>query len=185
MLRVVDTKIKRTQAPYIFLLSGHVNSQKSDFLGKSLRTHKFSTGKFFGATTHRILTHSAFRECSRFGWPSLRFEVTAAHRPKPGSVTKKSEVSRKINTFVFLVRSFETNSTCCPSLDPIFYSFQSNQTKNTKSVQFSWHRICIATYLETRVNFGLKDTLPPFAIHILNNLDMRIHQVPPKIYHTY
>ena len=27
--------------------------------------------------------------------------------------------------------------------------------------------------------------LPPFAIHILSRLDMRIHHVAPKIYHTY
>ena len=27
-------------------------------------------------------------------------------------------------------------------------------------------------------------SVPPFAIHILNRLDMRIHQVAPKIYHT-
>ena len=27
--------------------------------------------------------------------------------------------------------------------------------------------------------------LPPFAIHILNRLDMSFHQVAPKIYHTY
>ena len=44
--------------------------------------------------------------------------------------------------------------------------------------------------LEIRVNFeqpylDLRDSLPPFAIHILNRLDMRIHQVVPKIYHTY
>ena len=44
--------------------------------------------------------------------------------------------------------------------------------------------------LEIRVNFwrpwlGLADSLPSFVIHILNRLDMRIHQVSPKIYHTY
>ena len=44
-------------------------------------------------------------------------------------------------------------------------------------------------WLEIRVNFerpylDLRDSLPPFAIHILNRLDMRIHQVVPKIYHT-
>ena len=36
-----------------------------------------------------------------------------------------------------------------------------------------------------RPQLGLKDSLPPFAIHILNRLDIRIHQVAPKIYHTY
>ena len=46
------------------------------------------------------------------------------------------------------------------------------------------HRNCVATNLEMRVNFGgLKHPLPPFAIHILNRLDMRIHHIPYKIYH--
>ena len=78
MWKVGGTKIERTRARYIFLPSGHVNSRKSDFLGKTLRTRKSSTGKFFGATTHGILTHSGIRECSQFGGPSLRFEVIAA-----------------------------------------------------------------------------------------------------------
>ena len=36
-----------------------------------------------------------------------------------------------------------------------------------------------------RENFYISYSLHPFAIHILNRLDMRIHQVAPKIYHTY
>ena len=35
------------------------------------------------------------------------------------------------------------------------------------------------------IRYG-SDILPPFATHILNCLDMRIHQeVASKIYHTY
>ena len=48
MWKVGGTKIERTQARYIFLPSGHVNSQKSDFLGKTLRTRKLSTEKISG-----------------------------------------------------------------------------------------------------------------------------------------
>ena len=51
---------------------------KKWFWGKALRTHKLSTGRFFGAGTHGILTHSGFRKYSRLGWPSLLFEVIAA-----------------------------------------------------------------------------------------------------------
>ena len=45
-------------------------------------------------------------------------------------------------------------------------------------------------FLENRVNFGrpyfsLKHPLPPVTTHILNCLDMRIHQEASKIYHTY
>ena len=51
---------------------------KKWFGGKVLRTRKISTGRFFGAGTHGILTHSGFRKYSRLGWPSLLFEVIAA-----------------------------------------------------------------------------------------------------------
>ena len=45
-------------------------------------------------------------------------------------------------------------------------------------------------FFETRVNFGwlyvgLKDPLPPLAIHILKALDVPFHMVPPNICHTY
>ena len=61
------TKIERTGARYILLLCEHGNSQKSDFLCKTLCTHKFSSGKFFGPGTYGILTYSGFRKCSWFG----------------------------------------------------------------------------------------------------------------------
>ena len=41
-------------------------------------------------------------------------------------------------------------------------------------------------FFNMRVNFGrLLHPLPPFAIHILNRLGMRIHQVASKICHTH
>ena len=45
-------------------------------------------------------------------------------------------------------------------------------------------------FFETRVNFGwlyvgLKDFLPPLAIHILKALDVLFHMIPPNICHTY
>ena len=51
MWKVGGTKIERTRARYIVLPSGHVNLRKSDFLGKTLRTQKFSTEIFFGTGT--------------------------------------------------------------------------------------------------------------------------------------
>ena len=50
MWKVGCTKTDRTWARYIVLVCVHRNLQKSDFFGKTLRTRKFSTGKFFGAT---------------------------------------------------------------------------------------------------------------------------------------
>ena len=40
-------------------------------------------------------------------------------------------------------------------------------------------------YQVWRPLLGLADSLPPLAIHILNRLDMRIHLLAFKIYHTY
>ena len=56
MWNVDGTKIERTRARYICLPWTHTLA-KSDFLGKTLRTRKFSKGKFFGAAIHGILMH--------------------------------------------------------------------------------------------------------------------------------
>ena len=53
--RIGGTKIERTRARYIVLPSGHINLRKIDFWGETLRTRKFSTGKFFGAATQASL----------------------------------------------------------------------------------------------------------------------------------
>ena len=49
----------------------------------------------------------------------------------------------------------------------------------------SWFFVTHRGYQLTFQMFGLKQPLPPFAIHILNRLHMRIRQVPSKIYPTY
>ena len=43
--------------------SGDGISWKREIFCKSLRTRKFSMGKFFGASTHGIVTHSGFIKC--------------------------------------------------------------------------------------------------------------------------
>ena len=48
--------------------SGDGISWKREIFCKSLRTRKFSMGKFFGASTHGILAHSGFRNYFCFGW---------------------------------------------------------------------------------------------------------------------
>ena len=80
---------------------------ESDFFGKTLRTWKFSTRKFFGARTHGILPHSGFRKHSWFGWPSLLFEVIAAQRE--GGYTKLDEFSEKFQTAFDPSPSFSEN----------------------------------------------------------------------------
>ena len=82
-----------TSPLHFFIECARKFKKKSDFLGKTLCTRKFSTGKFFGASTHGILTYSGFRKCNCFGWPSLRFEVTVAQNEVIG---QKLEVLQKI-----------------------------------------------------------------------------------------
>ena len=60
MWKVGGTKIERTQARYIVLVCVHGNSQKSDFLGKTLRTEKFSRWKLSGM--ERFTQKITFRE---------------------------------------------------------------------------------------------------------------------------
>ena len=55
MWKVGGTKIERTRARYIVLVCVHRNLRKSDFLGKTLRTRKFSAGTFFGLLTTESL----------------------------------------------------------------------------------------------------------------------------------
>ena len=89
MWKVGGTKIERTGARYIFFMCVHGNSRKSNFLGKTLRTRKFSTKKNFGAATSGILTHSGFRKYSLFGWSSLCYRGSkSGHRPKTGRVQR-------------------------------------------------------------------------------------------------
>ena len=61
-----------------------------EFFCKSLRTRKFSTGKFFGACTHGILTHSGFRKCSWLDRASFSklYPLKVRSQSKTGSVTK-------------------------------------------------------------------------------------------------
>ena len=66
--------------PATFFSVGTRKLGKKCFFGKTLHTRKFSMANFFGANTQGVLTYSGFRRYSQFGWPSLRFEVTAAQK---------------------------------------------------------------------------------------------------------
>ena len=79
-------------ARYFFFGGGKRNQWKMELFCKTLRTRKFWTGKFFGASTHGILTHSGFRICiwkvgtTNF-WPCFG-------RPKLGECDKMGSVSK-------------------------------------------------------------------------------------------
>ena len=170
MWKVGGTKIEHSWARYIFLPLGHVNLRKSDFLGKTLRTQKFSTGNFFGAGIHRILTHSGFRKCSWFGWPSLRFELTAAQieviGQKPVVLQKIRGVTKTSNLFFFSPIALKRIEHGVLVSEPMFYSFQSNRTKNKKVLIFRYTKFAsrqISKWGSTSAarNLALKTSYPP------------------------
>ena len=68
---------------------------------------------------------------------------------------------------------------------------ESLRTQDSENVYERWVDIlfCDAAstllfFLENRVNFAQKHPLPSFTTHIPNRLDMGIHQLASKIYHT-
>ena len=74
MWKVGGLKIVTAASRRIILPGWHRNWWKSAFFYKTLRTRKFSRGKFFEGSTHGILTHSRFRICVLKGlathfWP--------------------------------------------------------------------------------------------------------------------
>ena len=114
-----------TSTQHLFM-SMHGNWQKNDFLGKMIRSLKLSKRIFLGASTHGILTHSGFRKYIWFGWPNLRFEVMTCISVK--HIYMKWEIQCK-KLKQLKVRSYAKNQI---KLESIFYSFQSNQTRNEK-----------------------------------------------------
>ena len=63
MWKVGGIKIESAAGRRFFFPKRHENSWKMEIFCKSLCTRKFSMGKFFGASTHGIVTHSGFRKC--------------------------------------------------------------------------------------------------------------------------
>ena len=100
MWKVGGTKIERTRARHIFLCVRTEICEK--ILGKTLRTQKFLTGKFFRAATNGILTPSGFRKYSQFEWPSLRFEVKAAQSRVKGQKLVMLQITLKLIDMVVM-----------------------------------------------------------------------------------
>ena len=74
MWKVGGLKIETAAGRRIILPGWNRNWWKSAFFYKTLRTRKFSRGKFFEGSTHGILMHSRFRICVLKGsathfWP--------------------------------------------------------------------------------------------------------------------
>ena len=94
--RSVAPKLSAHEPATFFLVCVHVNLRKSDFLGKTLRTRKFSTGKFFWAGTR---THDSENIVGLGDQASV-----------------KKEVSKKLILSYFWSDRFETNRIWAPIL---------------------------------------------------------------------
>ena len=109
-----------TSPLHFFTVETQIFAKKSDFLGK--------TGKFFGAGTH-----SGFRKYSRFGWPSLCFEVIAAQSEVVGKnqlcYEKSRGVANQSHSANFGPIAWKQIEPGVPISESMFYSFQSDQTK--------------------------------------------------------
>ena len=66
----------------------------------------------------------------------------------------------------------------------MLYLFPSDRTKNKKCYFFVTPNLH-GNKSRNEDQLRPPNPLCPFAIHILNRLDRRIHQISPKIYHTY
>ena len=150
-----------------------------------LCTRKFSRGKFFGASTHGILRHSRFRKYSRFWWPSLRFKVRAAQSEVIGKNWSGYEKSRGAQNqkhfFIFRPRSLILNKPGLQVYESRLIQFPTSRTKIGGVSLILDTAIALRQILKRGSTSAalLKHPLPPLAIHILNPLDMRIHQVSP------
>ena len=98
MWKVGGTKIERTQARYFCLPSGHVNSRESDFLGKTLRTRKFSTEFLRTQDSENVVGLGDRASVSKLQWLKVRSKAKNRYR------YRKSEQLQKTNTSLCLVR---------------------------------------------------------------------------------
>ena len=130
MWEVSGIKIERTRAGNIFFMCVHGNWRKSEFFGKTLLTRKILTGKFSGAGTAGILTHSGFRKYNWFGRPSLCFEVIAV---QSGVIGKNrlcyENVTDQRHSSNFILIALKRIEHGLTTLESMFYSFQTSRKK--------------------------------------------------------
>ena len=159
MWKVGGIKIESAAGRRFFLPKCHANSWKMEIFCKSLRTRKFSMGKFFGASTHGILTHSGFRKCiwkvgtTNF-WPCFG-------RPKLGECDKMGSVSKIMSRRKKQARPqiskyrLQIESAWGHRLWAHADSFWKRYFENCGRIYFFQRLILVVFFfLENRVNFG-------------------------------
>ena len=170
---------------HMFFAWGHINQWKTELFCKSLRTRKFSTGKFFGASTHGILTHSGFRKCiwkvgtTNF-WPCLG-RPKLGECDKMGSVSKIMSRPKKLPRPQFSKYRLQIESAWAHSLWAHADSIWSRYFENCGRGNFFERLIILLTdpILSHSPNFGRpkqgqKFVVPTFHIHFLNPECVRI-----------
>ena len=93
------TKIECTRAHYIFLTSGHVNSRKSDFMGKTLRTQKFQREIFWRLQpTESLRTHDS-ENVVCLGDRAKVIAAQSEHEDSPGTTQYIPYLLKKLRKF--------------------------------------------------------------------------------------
>ena len=158
MWKVGGIKIESAAARQKKNASGGGISWKMEIFCKSLRTRKFSMGKFFGASTHGIVTHSGFRKCiwkvgtTNF-WPCFgRPELGECD--KMGSVSKIMSRPKKFIRPQFSKYRFQIESAWTHSLWAHADSIWSRNFENCGRAYFFERLILVVIFFENRVNFG-------------------------------
>ena len=158
MWKVGGIKIESAAGRRFFLPRGHENSWKREIFCKSLRTRKFSMGKFFGASTHGIVTHSGFRKCiwkvgtTNF-WPCFACpKLGDAGRTRVAS--KNRAVFRKTLRPQFSDFSLEIESAIFRIYQNTADSISRLKYENCGRKVFRYTVLGIFSPLELRVNFG-------------------------------
>ena len=158
MWKVGGIKIESAAGRRFFLPKRHENSWKREIFCKSLRTRKFSMGKFFGASTHGIVTHSGFRKCiwkvgtTNF-WPCFACpKLGDAGRTRVAS--KNRAVFRKTLQPQFSYFSLEIESAIFRIYQNTADSISRLKYENCGRKVFCYTVLGFFFWLKIRVNFG-------------------------------
>ena len=132
MWKVGGLKIVTAASRRIILPGWNRNWWKSAFFYKTLRTRKFSRGKFFEGSTHGNLTHSRFRICVLKG--SATHFRPCYSCPKSGE-SGKTWFASKIKAVLQKITRLPENFSCQIQLREIF------KLHLKTSLRRIWHEI--------------------------------------------
>ena len=129
---------------------------------KTLRTQKFWTGKFFGASTHGILTHSGFRKCVFF----LTAHFSCYFFGKQGQLRPPVTQPKTPSTPLCYTYSEPPGHVDSPGgIQNIPYLYK-NLSKSRLSDRFFFQRILVFSEVGGRINIT-KSAILTFSVFLL------------------